>query len=162
MRGNLLRTLWKRSDSIPVSSDRVFLDREKLLDQMMGAPLEAEDGHPDILVDLGGAGDFMPAVDVFSDAANLVFRVDLPGMSRENLHVRVVDGKLTISGQRHWHDDDDTSKWLVVERNYGTFTRSFALPGGLEQEYVKASFTNGVLEVRIPLLRDEGESGTTL
>jgi len=77
-------------------------------------------------------------------------RVDLPGISKENVSITVEDNRLTIRGERK--DESRTEKENVVrmERTFGTFYRSLRLPKAVNEDKIKASFTDGVLSVEIP------------
>jgi HSP20 family protein len=89
-------------------------------------------------------------VDLCEEGGNLVLRADLPGMTRENIDVSVVDNCLVISGERRMEDNVDRQNYLRVERSYGSFSRSVLLPEGLDPEHISAHLQDGVLEIRIP------------
>jgi HSP20 family protein len=94
---------------------------------------------------------FAPAIDVFEKENRLVTRVDLPGMKKEDVKVEVTDGYLTISGERKAEAEEKKEDFYRCEREYGSFYRSVPLPEGVKLEDVKATFTDGVLEVSLPL-----------
>ena len=89
-------------------------------------------------------------VDLFEEGGNLVLRADLPGMTRENIDVSVVDNCLVISGERRMEDKVDQQNYLRVERSYGSFSRSVLLPEGLDTNQISAHLQDGVLEIRLP------------
>lgn len=100
--------------------------------------------------ELGERGDMMPAVDMFEEGGHLVVKAELPGITKENLSLRIVDNNLILSGEKSTEDKIERSNYLRLERSHGSFSRTLNLPDGLDTEHIKASFKDGVLEVRIP------------
>ena len=92
-----------------------------------------------------------PKVDVVARDGNLVTRVDLPGMKKEDVKVEVQDGCLTLSGERRKETKKEKDNVYREEREYGAFFRTVPLPKGAKADDVKATFANGVLEVTVPL-----------
>jgi len=94
-----------------------------------------------------------PAVplDVVRHENDVTLRLDVPGIDPEQLEVSVDRGILTISGKRQ-EERTENDKFFVRERTMGTFTRRLRLPETLNADAVEASYANGVLEVRIPVL----------
>jgi HSP20 family protein len=92
-----------------------------------------------------------PKIDVFERDNRLVTRVDLPGMKKEDVSVEVTDGHLALSGERRRETEEKKDNYYRSEREYGSFYRAVPLPDGVKLEDVKATFTDGVLEVSVPL-----------
>ena len=92
-----------------------------------------------------------PKVDVITSDNKLVTRVDLPGVTKEDVNVEVVDGMLILSGERKKETKEEKNNYYREEREYGGFRRTVPLPKDVKAEDVKATFINGVLEVAIPL-----------
>jgi HSP20 family protein len=92
-----------------------------------------------------------PEIDVFEKDNRLFTKVDLPGMKKEDVKVEVTDGHLAISGERKREAEEKDEDFYRCEREYGSFYRSVPLPEGAKVEDVKATFTDGVLEVSVPL-----------
>jgi HSP20 family protein len=92
-----------------------------------------------------------PEIDVFEKGNHLVTRIDLPGMKKEDVKVEVTDSQLTISGERKSEAEEKKQDFYRCEREYGSFYRTVPLPEGVKVEDVKASFSDGVLEVSVPL-----------
>jgi HSP20 family protein len=92
-----------------------------------------------------------PKVDVVTKDGELVTRVDLPGMKKEDVFVEVQDGYLTLSGERTKEIKEEKDDVYREEREYGSFRRTVPLPKGVKADDVKATFNNGVLEVTVPL-----------
>ena len=88
-----------------------------------------------------------PAVETYEKDGKLVVCADLPGLSKDDVHVDLKDNVLTIEGERKHESRDEKGGWS--ERSYGHFFRSIALPEGINAESAKASFKNGVLEVSL-------------
>ncbi len=97
-----------------------------------------------------GVMEMMPAVDMFEEGGNLVVKAELPGVSKDDLNLRIVDNNLIISGEKSTEEKIERSNFLRLERSHGSFSRTLGLPEGLDAEHIKASFKDGVLEVRIP------------
>jgi HSP20 family protein len=95
--------------------------------------------------------DFTPRVDVTDNNGTLTFHVELPGMSKEDVKISITDGNiLTIRGEKKREEKSEEKNFLRIERSWGSFTRSFALPDNLDTDKVNAEFENGVLNVAIP------------
>ena len=92
-----------------------------------------------------------PEIDVFEKDNRLVTKIDLPGMKKEDIKVEVVDGQLTIAGERKTEAEEKKDNFYRCEREYGSFYRAVPLPDGVSLADVKATFADGVLEVSIPL-----------
>ncbi len=92
-----------------------------------------------------------PQIDVFERDKHLVTKVDLPGLKKEDVKVEVTDGHLTISGERKTEKEEKKDNFYRSERSFGSFYRAVPLPEGVKLDDVKATFSDGVLEVSIPL-----------
>jgi HSP20 family protein len=92
-----------------------------------------------------------PKIDVFERDNRLVTRVDLPGMKKEDVSVEVTDGHLALSGERKRETEEKKDNFYRSEREYGSFYRAVPLPEGVKLEDVTATFSEGVLEVSVPL-----------
>jgi HSP20 family protein len=99
----------------------------------------------------GGADLWYPQIEVRERDNNLVVCADLPGMRKEDVHLEVHDDYLVLSGERHQEQEQNEQGWYRSERSYGQFYRTVPLPEGVDANQAKASFKDGVLEVKIPL-----------
>jgi HSP20 family protein len=97
-----------------------------------------------------GAGTWMPALDVFETDDKLVAKMDLPGIDPKEVEVSVEDSTLTVSGRRDFTSEVNEENYHRIERRYGAFARSIALPTTADAEKVEASFDKGVLTIEIP------------
>jgi len=93
---------------------------------------------------------FTPATDVAETSEEIVVRMDLPGLSRDDIQVDVNEGVLTVSGERKREERTERDGFIRVERAMGRFRRSLQLPAGTDPEQIKAQFRDGVLELRVP------------
>jgi HSP20 family protein len=92
----------------------------------------------------------VPALDVFEEKDELVVKAELPGMEKDNVEVNLTDHTLTIKGEKKKEEEVKEEKYYRSERSYGSFVRTLQLPADVQADKVKASFKNGVLEVRLP------------
>jgi HSP20 family protein len=97
------------------------------------------------------AGGWTPRIDVFQRENRLVTKIDLPGLKKDDVKVEVSDGQLEISGERRTESEEKRDDFYRSEREFGSFYRAVPLPDGVTLADVKAIFTNGVLEVSVPL-----------
>jgi HSP20 family protein len=98
----------------------------------------------------GGERQWIPAMDLVEADGEYVLRADLPGLGEQDVAVELEDDVLTISGERRSEHERRAEGYRRVERATGRFTRSLTLPDGVQGADIRASFRNGVLEVRIP------------
>jgi HSP20 family protein len=91
-----------------------------------------------------------PPVDILETEDALTVRADLPDVKLEDIDVRVENQTLTIRGHRRFERDDNVKGYHRIERSYGEFVRSFAVPSTVETEKVSADYKNGVLTITLP------------
>ncbi|MGK0184623.1 MAG: HSP20 family protein [Verrucomicrobiales bacterium] len=95
-------------------------------------------------------GSWTPAVDVRENENGYVVLADLPRVDKGNVTVTFSDRVLSIEGERKAEEKPEGTKVHLVERSYGSFTRSFRMPEDADGEAVKATFKDGVLTVQVP------------
>lgn len=93
-----------------------------------------------------------PVVDVVEKADEFLFSFELPGMKLEDLKVVIEGDYLVVTGERKWKLDEEKNRAHRVERHYGAFRREIRLPSKVDPDKIKATFHEGVLEVRMPVL----------
>lgn len=93
---------------------------------------------------------FVPQVDVQRDKDRVLVRVDLPGLSPDDVKLRIEDGALLIEGERKSESESESGGVMRTERYFGQFQRYIPLPDGATADKAEARFENGVLEVSIP------------
>lgn len=91
-----------------------------------------------------------PPVDIEENAEGYVFRADLPGMTDKDVKVSLVGDTLTLRGERKRETESQSGNVHRTERMFGAFERTFTLPAPVRGDQVKASYRNGVLEIRVP------------
>lgn len=90
----------------------------------------------------------------------IVVRMEIPGIEKENCRITIEDNTLFLSGEKHLERETEGSTYHLMERAYGAFERAIALPRNVDTEHAKASYKNGVLTVRMPRLA--GPKATTI
>ena len=95
-------------------------------------------------------GVWSPPVDVLERGDELILKVDLPEMTQSEIDIKVEENTLTIQGERRFVKETGDTNYLQIERPYGAFHRTFTLSRRIDQEKIKASYKNGVLQVIIP------------
>lgn len=98
---------------------------------------------------------WVPRVDAFEKDGNLVIKAELPGVKKEDVTVTIEDGDLIVSGERKSESEVKEEDYYRMERTFGSFHRRLAIPFDVKAEEIKASFTDGVLEVTIPKPSEE-------
>jgi HSP20 family protein len=91
-----------------------------------------------------------PEIDVFQRGDQLVIKADLPGLSKDNVHVDISEDAVTIQGERKSEHEEQREGYYQSERSYGSFSRAIPLPTGAMSDQAKATFRDGVLEVTMP------------
>jgi HSP20 family protein len=98
---------------------------------------------------------WMPSTDVFRANGDLVVRADLPGMKKEDIEIRLEGGDLVMKGERKHEETVKEENLFRSECSYGSFFRRLPLPYEVAPEKINAKFADGVLEVHIPLPKEE-------
>jgi HSP20 family protein len=93
---------------------------------------------------------FLPGVDVIESEKSYEVNAALPGMNKEDIKIDLHEGKLSISGERKFVNEDKTKTYHTIETQYGSFFRSFYLPEDAASEGIEAEYKNGILTVLIP------------
>ena len=99
---------------------------------------------------VGRTGMFAPPVDIYEDKESITLKAEVPGVKPDDIHVTVENYVLTLRGERKLEKEDKKENYHRVERVYGTFTRSFALPTTVLADKIDAETKDGVLTVRLP------------
>jgi HSP20 family protein len=93
---------------------------------------------------------WLPAVELVEEDSEFVLTAELPGMSKEDVHVSVDDNVLTLKGEKKTEREVAHDRMHIRERGYGTFERSFTLPRNVEAEKIRADFHDGLVEIHMP------------
>jgi HSP20 family protein len=98
----------------------------------------------------GNSGALAPKIDVAEGKDGIEVAAELPGVDEKDVEVTLVDDMLTIRGEKKVERDEKDKNWHFVERGYGSFSRTIALPYEPDPAKVEAKFEKGVLHVRMP------------
>ena len=93
---------------------------------------------------------FAPAVDVYEDEHDVTLKIEVPGIDEKDIDVRVENNTLTVHGERKIEKEEKEENYRRVERQYGSFTRTFNLPATVDAEKVQADYDKGVLRITLP------------
>jgi HSP20 family protein len=109
-----------------------------------------EDAFTRLLTEPASNRPWSPSVDIYETENELVLKADLPDVEQKEIDVRVENQTLTIAGERKFEREDSAKGFHRIERNYGRFVRSFAVPNAFDTEKIGAAYKNGVLTVTLP------------
>jgi HSP20 family protein len=90
-----------------------------------------------------------PSVDIYETENELVLKADLPDVELKDIDVRVENQTLTVAGERKFEAAGQDKGYHRIERSYGNFVRSFAVPSAFDTDKINAAFKNGVLTVTL-------------
>ncbi|HYI18174.1 MAG TPA: Hsp20/alpha crystallin family protein [Solirubrobacteraceae bacterium] len=109
-----------------------------------------------MLSELGEGHDrsWTPAIDVVRDNGNLVVRADVPGVRPDEIEISVTNDTLVVEGKHEETMEVDEAGFVRRERRYGAFSRSIALPKGVDPGKIEATTKDGVLELKVPLPKE--------
>jgi HSP20 family protein len=93
---------------------------------------------------------YAPAVDVQETKEAYIVEADIPGIKKEDIKIEVLEDTITIQGSRNEENEEKRDNYHRIERSFGSFKRSFRIPGGFQHDEVKATFTDGVLRLNLP------------
>ena len=96
------------------------------------------------------AGAFVPDFEVKETDGSYLIRADVPGIAEKDLEVSISGNLLTIAGKREEEKKEEGDKFYTYERSYGSFSRSFVLPEGVDTEHVATELKDGVLTLALP------------
>ncbi len=122
-----------------------FREFATLQDRMNRLFRESYEGRDEALT----TSTFAPAVDVYEDEHNIVLKIEVPGIDEKDIDIRLENNTLTIHGERKIEKEEKEENYRRVERQYGSFTRTFTLPNTVDTENVQANYDKGVLKVQL-------------
>lgn len=127
-----------------------FKEMEEMQDRLAKffglAPPRLANGGKELMT----ISEWQPSVDIVEDDKEYLVKAELPEVKKEDVKVTVENGVLTITGERKFEKEEKDKKYHRIERSYGNFLRSFALPEGADGSKVNAEFKEGVLKVHLP------------
>jgi HSP20 family protein len=92
---------------------------------------------------------FAPPVDVYEDEHNITLKIEVPGIDEKDIDVRMENSVLTVHGERKFEKEEKEENFHRVERQYGSFTRSFTLPSTVDPDQVRANYDKGILRISL-------------
>ncbi len=92
---------------------------------------------------------FVPGIDISETDDQFLISAQIPGMKKDDIKINLENGQLAISGERSFKNEEDGKTFHRVETNYGSFNRSFQLPDNVDEESIKASYEDGLLNISV-------------
>ena len=92
---------------------------------------------------------FAPPVDIYEDEHNITLKIEVPGIDEKDINVNVENNTLTVRGERKFEQEEKEENFRRVERQYGSFTRTFTLPQTVDSEKIQANYDKGVLKIEL-------------
>ena len=92
---------------------------------------------------------FAPPVDTYEDEHTVTLKMEVPGIDEKDIDVRIENNTLTVHGERKIEKEEKQENFRRVERQYGSFTRSFTLPSSVDPQQVSADYNQGVLKIKL-------------
>lgn len=111
------------------------------INRVFNRSLTRKEGWPEV---------FSPDIEVHEEGESFILSADLPGLKKEDFEISVQGNRLTLKGERKQGEEKKERGYRYSEKYYGSFTRSMDFPVEIQADKVKASYTNGVLEVTLP------------
>jgi len=129
--------------------DRWERDTQRMMDQFFGRPLTP--WWPERWLRTEPTEINAPSVDFYVEKDDVVIKAELPGMEKDDIQINLSNHTLTLKGEKKREEKIKEENYICSERAYGSFSRTLELPRDVQGEKVKASFKNGVLEIRLPV-----------
>ena len=92
---------------------------------------------------------FAPPVDIYEDEHKIALKLEVPGIDEKDIDVRIEGNTLIVHGERKIEKEEKEENFRRIERQYGSFTRSFTLPSSVDPEQVSAHYDKGVLKISL-------------
>jgi HSP20 family protein len=96
------------------------------------------------------AGHWAPAADLYEDKDQIIVKLELPGIRKEDVSISLTEDTLTIKGERKSEKEENRENYYRLEGNYGSFLRVIALPRPVKSDAVKAEYRDGILKIVLP------------
>jgi HSP20 family protein len=133
--------VWEISPWRPFEFEKMRKEMDRLWDSFLeGRPgRRAREGE-----------EWVPSLDFSETKSDLVVKAELPGIDPKDIDISINEGVLTIKGEKRQEKEEKEEGYHLVERSYGSFTRSIRLPGEVQNDKINASYKNGVLKINLP------------
>src|SRR6266542_1283515 len=92
---------------------------------------------------------FAPPVDVYEDEHNITLKIEVPGIDEKDIDVRIENNTMIVHGERKFEKEEKQQNFRRVERQYGSFTRSFSLQNTVDTDHVQTQYDKGILKVQL-------------
>ena len=122
-----------------------FREFSTLQDRMNRLFRESFEGRDESL----STSSFAPAVDVYEDEHNVTLKIEVPGIDEKDIDIRIENNVLNVHGERKIEKEEKEENYRRVERQYGSFTRTFTLPNTVDSDNVQASYDKGLLKIKL-------------
>jgi HSP20 family protein len=99
--------------------------------------------------ELLNSGSFVPPVDIYEDQNGITLKMEVPGVSQQDINISLENNTLTVTGERKFEKNEKEENFHRIERRYGAFARSFTLPNTVDAEKVHAAYENGILNIQL-------------
>ena len=103
-----------------------------------------------------------PATDIYETKDDYVFKLEVPGLKKEDINIELTDGTLSIKGERKEEREVKKEDYHRIESCSGTFSRSFSLPNNIDPKKINAAMKNGVLECRVAKAEEKKPKAITI
>jgi len=138
---------WRPIENLRREVDRLFEDFDR---DFWRSPFRRTFGDIEPMLRRGLSWGATPAVDIMDKTEAYEVVAELPGMDEKNIEVKLINGSLTIKGEKRDEKEEKKKDYYLHERSFGAFERSFALPDEVDADRIQANFKNGVLTVTLP------------
>src|SRR6267378_2282636 len=122
---------------------REFTTLQERMNRLVRDQYRAEGGSEESLT----TTNFAPPVDVYEDEHSITLKIEVPGIDEKDIDVRIENNTLTVHGERKFEKEEKEENYRRVERQYGSFTRTFNLPSTVDHDNVQADYDKGVLKI---------------
>jgi HSP20 family protein len=140
MRNRNWMTLWNEAEYQPLAALR--RDMEQLFDDFWSSPVATSQ--------LRGDAGVMPPCEVEEEGDHYLLSVEMTGVAKDDVKIEVIDGQITIQGERRKEKERREGAAWYSERRFGRYQRSFRLPPGVNAEKIEAHLEDGVLRLMVP------------
>lgn len=127
------------------SPNRTIRDLQREVDSLFDRFFDRDSGS-----DQGGSAVWSPRTDLLETDDAFRLRLDVPGMTKDDITINVQNNTLTVSGERSSERTDEGEEYVRVERAFGNFHRTFTLPDAVEADRIEAAYENGELTIHVP------------
>lgn len=139
---------------LPSSFEEMERDMARFIDEAMRHPFSLFGRHWWPKMRFPEEGTATPSVDIYRDGNNVVVKAELPGMTKEDIDITLTDDKIIISGEKKREEKVEEKNYYRYESSSGSFSRTCRLPEEVQSDKAKASFKNGILEIKIPMTEE--------